>query len=136
MVTQQNTVDPSAQETRSLTYADVVTRFQTQDVATLLSGDLEIGLNACYECCDRHAQGERVALYWEGQDGRSSVHTFAELRERSARFAHFLQVQGIQPGDRVACLLPRIPELLVVALGVWRAGAVYVPLFTAFGGKA
>ena len=35
-----------------------------------------------------------------------------------------------------ACLLPRIPELLVVALGVWRAGAVYVPLFTAFGGKA
>jgi acetyl-CoA synthetase len=77
-----------------------------------------------------------VALYWEGQDGRSSVHTFAELRERSAQFANFLQAQGIQIGDRVACLLPRIPELLVVALGVWRAGAVYVPLFTAFGGKA
>jgi acetyl-CoA synthetase len=58
-----------------------------------------------------------VALYWEGQDGQSSVHTFAELRECSARFANFLQAQGIQPGDRVACLLPRIPELVVVALG-------------------
>ena len=136
MVAQRTTVYPSTEETRSSTYADVVTRFQTQDVAALLSGSLETGLNVCYECCDRHAERERVALYWEGQDGCSSVHTFAELRERSARFANFLQAQGIQPGDRVAGLLPRIPELLVVALGVWRAGAVYVPLFTAFGGKA
>ncbi len=127
---------PSDQGTHALSYADFVASFQPQDMAALLSGDLETGLNVCYECCDRHAEGERVALYREGQDGQSSVHTFAELHERSARFANFLQAQGIQPGDRVACLLPRIPELLVVALGVWRAGAVYVPLFTAFGGKA
>jgi acetyl-CoA synthetase len=33
-------------------------------------------------------------------------------------------------------MLPRIPELLVVALGTWRAGAVYQPLFTAFGPAA
>ena len=84
MVTQRNTVHPSAQETATLTFADFVTRFQAQDVAALLSGDLETGLNVCYECCDRYAEGERVALYWEGQDGQSSIHTFAELRERSA----------------------------------------------------
>src|SRR6266508_4501133 len=99
MVAQRTTVYPSTQEPRSSTYADVVARFQAQDVAALLSGSLETGLNVCYECCDRYAQGEQVALYWEGQDGQSSVHTFAELRERSARFAHFLQAQGIQPGD-------------------------------------
>src|SRR5690606_8556178 len=29
-----------------------------------------------------------------------------------------------------------IPELLTVVLGTWRAGAVYQPLFTAFGPKA
>jgi acetyl-CoA synthetase len=33
-------------------------------------------------------------------------------------------------------LLPRIPELLVVALGAWRVGAIYQPLFTAFGPAA
>ena len=35
-----------------------------------------------------------------------------------------------------AGLLPRTPELLVTILGAWRAGAVYQPLFTAFGSKA
>jgi len=102
----------------------------------MLSGDLAKGLNVCVECCDRHADGDRAALYWEGVDGRSSVHTFAEFREDAARFANFLADQGIGPGDRVAVMLPRIPELMVAALGVWRVGAVYMPMFTAFGPKA
>ena len=33
-------------------------------------------------------------------------------------------------------MLPRTPALLVTILGTWRAGAVYQPLFTAFGPKA
>jgi acetyl-CoA synthetase len=61
---------------------------------------------------------------------------FDELQQSSARFASFLKSRGVAPGDRVAALLPRTPELLVAALGCWRAGAVYQPLFTAFGPKA
>jgi acetyl-CoA synthetase len=110
--------------------------FRAEDVEEMLSGDLATGLNVCVECCDRHAGGDRVALYWEGVDGSSSVHTFAEFRDDAARFANFLNSQGIGPGDRVAVMLPRIPELMVVALGVWRVGAVYMPMFTAFGPKA
>jgi acetyl-CoA synthetase len=101
-----------------------------------LSGDLLTSLNVCYECCDRHADTGKVALYWEGVGGRSASYTFAELQELSARFANFLRARGICPGDRVAGLLPRTPEMLVVALGTWRAGAVYQALFTAFGPKA
>lgn len=104
-------------------------------VRETLSGTLD-AMNACVECCDRHALPGRIALFYEGRDGTSSTHTFAELRKQAARFAGFLKAQGVQPGDRVACLLPRTPELLVVLLGTWRAGAVYVPLFTAFGSKA
>ena len=53
-----------------------------------------------------------------------------------ARFANALQARGVGRGDVVAAMLPRIPELLTVVLGVWRAGAIYQPLFTAFGPAA
>jgi len=117
-------------------YAAFAAAFRPGDLAATFSGDFANGINAAIECCDRHATPGRVALYWEGQDGRSSVMTFEELRERSSRFANFLVSRGVQPGDRIAGLLPRVPELLVVILGTLRAGAVYQPLFTAFGPKA
>jgi len=117
-------------------YSSIASSFRLEDITDLLAGDLESGLNVCHECCDRHADLDRIAVYWEGADGSQSTHSFTELRDRAARFANFLTAQGIQPGDRVACMLPRITELFVVALGVWRAGAVYVPIFTAFGPKA
>ena len=117
-------------------YSSISSTFRLEEITDLLSGDLESGLNVCHECCDRHAVSDRIAVYWEGADGNQSTHSFSELLDRAGRFANFLTAQGIKPGDRVACMLPRIPELFVVALGVWRAGAVYVPIFTAFGPKA
>ncbi len=102
----------------------------------VLSGSLAGGLNACIECCDAHVAPGKVALHWESKDGRSLDLTFAELKEKAARFANFLVSQGVAPGDRISGLLPRTPELLVTILGTWRAGAVYQPLFTAFGPKA
>lgn len=106
-----------------------------QTAARELHGSLD-GLNACVECCDRHAAGQDVALYYEAHDGRASQHTFRELQDQAARFGNFLREQGVQPGDRVAGLLPRTFELLITILGAWRVGAVYQPLFTAFGPKA
>lgn len=117
-------------------YQEFVSDFSLENLAAAFSGDFARGINAAIECCDRHAQPGRVALHWEAQDGRSATYTFEQLRDLSARFANFLVSQGVEPGDRVAGLLPRIPELLVVILGTWRAGAVYQPLFTAFGPKA
>jgi len=117
-------------------YREFLQQFHLENLAGEFSGDFARGINAAIECCDRHCAPGKVALHWEGHDGQSSVLTYEELRERSSQFAHFLVSLGVQPGDRVAGLLPRIPELLVVILGTWRAGAVYQPLFTAFGPKA
>ena len=58
------------------------------------------------------------------------------MQALSARVANLLVAQGVKPGDVVAGLLPRTPELVATILGTWRAGAVYQPLFTAFGPKA
>lgn len=117
-------------------YAETFAGFSYPDtVAKQLHGSPE-AINGCVECCDRHALPGRIALFWEGRDGSSQTYTFAQLQALSARFAGFLKARGVQPGDRVAGLLPRTPELLVTILGTWRAGAVYQPLFTAFGPKA
>ncbi len=117
-------------------YQDFSAGFSAAAIEAQLAGRLEGGVNACVECCDRHVQPGRVALVWENKDAQRARVTFARLKERSAQLANFLRARGVRPGDRVAGLLPRIPELLVVALGTWRAGAVYQPLFTAFGPKA
>lgn len=121
---------------QTVDYGDAFARFRTEDVEKLLQGSYADGINVCVECCDRHVAPGKVALDWFGQDGRQSQHTFAELRDQSARFANFLKAQGIGTGDVIAGMLPRTPELIVTILGTWRAGAVYQPLFTAFGPKA
>ncbi len=86
--------------------------------------------------CDRYANRGRVAVRYEDAAGTRTELTFAELRERSARFAGALLALGVGPGDRVATLLPKSPELVAAAIGIWRLGAVHVPLFTAFGPQA
>jgi acetyl-CoA synthetase len=107
----------------------------TSAVSNTLAGNLD-ALNACVECCDRYADTDRVALIWEGAKGDRATWTFAQLKAASARFANWLKAQGVGPGDCVSGMLPRTPELLITILGTWRAGAVYQPLFTAFGPKA
>ncbi|MCU9952305.1 MULTISPECIES: acyl-CoA synthetase [Burkholderia] len=117
-------------------YADAVARFSIETAAAHLHGDLERGLNACVECCDRHASADAIALDWIDAGGQHRSFTFAQMQALSARVANLLVAQGVKPGDVVAGLLPRTPELVATILGTWRAGAVYQPLFTAFGPKA
>ncbi|RKU01027.1 AMP-binding protein [Burkholderia sp. Nafp2/4-1b] len=119
-------------------YADAVAGFRIETAAATLHGDLEQGLNACVECCDRHAAADphAVALDWIDAGGHHRSFTFAQMQTLSARVANLLVEQGVKPGDVVAGLLPRTPELLATILGTWRTGAVYQPLFTAFGPKA
>ena len=119
-----------------LNYKDVANAFDFENTAQqMLSGSLD-ALNACFECCDRYVDGEKVALYWQGKDGRKEKYTFAQFKQWSSQFANFLKSQGVQAGDRISGLLPRTPELIVTILAAWRIGAVYQPLFTAFGPKA
>ncbi|PZW92060.1 acetyl-CoA synthetase [Pseudomonas sp. 478] len=117
-------------------YLSATSQFNYQHtVDAALAGDLS-ALNACVECCDRHALPGRIALFWEGRDGASATYTFSDLQDKAARFANFLLTQGVKKGDKVAGLLPRNIELLITVFATWRIGAVYQPLFTAFGPKA
>ena len=79
------------------------------------------------------APADRVALRWLGRDGTRRDFTYAELRDLSNRFANALRGLGVAPGDRVVSLLGRVPELHIAALGTWKLGAIFCPLFSAFG---
>ncbi|MFG3194328.1 long-chain-fatty-acid--CoA ligase [Streptomyces omiyaensis] len=56
------------------------------------------------------------------------VITYAELDGHSARAATLLRSEGVRPGDRVALMLPNVPEFVVLYYGALRAGAVVVPM--------
>ena len=60
--------------------------------------------------------------------------TWAEIDERSRRFGAALVAAGIAAGDRVAIWSPNSVEWIVAVLGLFRAGAVLVPINTRFKG--
>ena len=67
-----------------------------------------------------------VSAIIETRRGRNRATTFAELEERSARFARLLRTAGIQAGDPVLIFHPMSSELYIVLLGVFRIGATAV----------
>ena len=54
--------------------------------------------------------------------------TYAELNQDTIRAAAMLQRLGIRPGDRVGILLPNVPEYIIAANAIWRAGAVAIAI--------
>jgi acyl-CoA synthetase (AMP-forming)/AMP-acid ligase II len=60
--------------------------------------------------------------------------TYAELVERAREFGAALVLSGVEPGDRVAIWAFNSAEWVVAALGLFKAGAVLVPVNTRFKG--
>ncbi|MCQ1955659.1 AMP-binding protein [Arthrobacter sp. zg-Y826] len=85
--------------------------------------------------CDRHP-ADSVAFTVIEQDLSATDLTYGELREGSERAAATFARLGVRPGDRVATLMGKSGDLVTVLLGLWRLGAVHVPLFTAFATPA
>ena len=75
------------------------------------------------------AAGEpRPCIYRPG----SATLSYGDVHEGSGRYASALVELGVEPGDRVLVQAGRSAELIMLYLGVLRAGAVYVPLNTAY----
>lgn len=85
--------------------------------------------------CDRHP-ADSVAFTVIDADLESVDLDYATLKTRSEQAAALFAARGIKPGDRVATLMGKSAELLYALLGLWRLGAVHVPLFTAFATPA
>ena len=76
------------------------------------------------------AAAAREAVFIETAEGRRW--TYGDMLEFSGRLAGALQGLGVTPGDRVAVQVEKSPEALMLYLACLRAGAVYLPLNTAY----
>ena len=117
-------------------YEQTRVEFSWQEARQELAGLPGGGLNIAYEAVDRRAEGPlaaAVALRFLGRRGEVAELTYAELRRETDRFANVLRALGVRRGERVFVLAGRIPELYVTALGTLKYGAVFCPLFSAFG---
>lgn len=102
------------------------------NILTLFHND-----NACAAelLCDRHSPSKRAFRIIDAELNSSELR-YDELKDESEKFASALVEMGVAPGDRVATLMGKSKELIVALMGIWRLGAVNVPLFTAFAPPA
>jgi len=110
-------------------------RAQKTEIAWFEGGKL----NAAYNAIDRHLstfRKNKIALYWEGENGESEKYTFEEIAYISNQYGNYFKSLGVRRGDRVFIFLPRIPALYFSFLGILKIGAIAGTLFSAFQQQA
>ena len=93
------------------------------------------GASAAEFLCDRH-DPDAVAFTVIDSDLSGRDITYGELKVGSEKVAAALAALGVGEGDRVATLMAKSADLVFTLMGIWRLGAVHMPLFTAFAWPA
>jgi len=76
------------------------------------------------------ADPARPALLWRDAAGGERRLRFGDVRAGSNRVVHLLAQLGVQPGEPVLVMLPRVPEWQLVLVGALKAGALVIPSST------
>jgi acetyl-CoA synthetase len=90
-------------------------------------------LNIGVACTDAHLRTQvasRTAMVVEDDERGTSSITYAELAERTSRFAQLLRAMGIAAGDRVLVRLPNSIDYPTAFFGTLKRGAIAVPTST------
>ncbi len=103
--------------------------------------------NIGWECCGKWAAQEtasggraknrgRIALVYETDAGQVEKFTYRALQEEANRLSNALTALGVRRGDRVAIILPQLPETIVAHIACYQMGAVAMPMSVLFGPDA
>ncbi len=117
-------------------YADAQTHASMDGLWELFDGNRE-HLNIAHECITRHAKGDgRAAVRIAHSQGDDEILSFDQIAAGSAQFAHWLDENGVKPGERIAFMLEPSLPFYVCLFGAMQTGAISVPMFTLFGPDA
>ena len=85
--------------------------------------------NFGFDVIDAWAKKDRnkLAMIWVNQQGDEKKYSFLDLANLSNQAANILLKYGINKGDRVLVMLPRIPEWWIFAIALIKLGAVFAP---------
>ncbi len=92
--------------------------------------------NIAQVCCLRWATLDRAAIIEVNDTGRGKAWSYRQLAHTVDDCAHALVAAGVQPGDRVAIILPQRFETAVAHLACYSIGAVAMPMSVLFGPQA
>ena len=74
-----------------------------------------------------------LALRWLSLAGEARDFSYADLDLVAGRYAQMLRRLGLTAGGVVAVMTGRLPQTVFAALGIWKAGGVYCPIFRDLG---
>ncbi len=99
-------------------------------------GETNINLNALDRWIGTRKEN-KVAYYWEGEDGSTRTVSYRELYDEVNKFAWGLKEDiGLKRGDIVTIYLPMIMELPISMLAITRLGGIHSVVFSGFSPAA
>ncbi len=122
-----------ARLTDYISFADAQAHACSAGLWELFDGNRQ-HFNIAHECITRHATGDgRAAVRIAHADGHDEILSFDQIAAGAAKFSHWLDAEGVQPGDRIAFMLEPSLPFYVCLFGAMQTGAISVPMFTLFG---
>ena len=91
--------------------------------------------NIAADVLDKHDPA-RLAMLWEDWQGNERSLTFGDMQSLTNRTANALRDCGVGEGDRVAVMLPPIPEAAATFLATYKLGGVLLSLSILYGDDA
>ena len=79
---------------------------------------------------------DRTAIIFDSERGRAGSLSYAQLAPQVARVARGLRALGVGRGDRVAALLPNVPEAVIGLLATASLGAIWSSCSPDFGARS
>jgi acetyl-CoA synthetase len=108
-----------------------------EQIVAAFSWDLPERYNIGVDVCDKWShEPNRIALIHKPPVGERVEYTFVEIRRLSNQAANLMLGNGLTRGDRIAVLLPQMPETAIAHVAIYKIGAIAVPLFSLFGTEA